>query len=300
MADGSLARGGLRRTARASGTALGAGALARIAGNASLALYRELALAPKPGLVSFVDSGSHEDMNAHTFMRSIFALRSYFPTVADAGAQGASFAELERLGLDAEARMLAATDGINTHRGAIFALGLLCAAAGWLIAQGRKIGPEDLRAALGAQWGDALLQRAARRAASPATSKGQRAARACGLRSAGEEAADGFPVLFDVTYPALCAGRIFEGDPTRSMVHALFATIATLDDTNLAHRGGIEGLRYAQARARGFLHAGSVFREGWRARAEATHERFVARRLSPGGAADMLACAWWLARVSDA
>lgn len=279
-------------------TASMANAIRAIGRTAALALYRELALGSKPGLVSLRDSGSHADMDAHTFMRSIFALRTYFPAIAQAGARCASFAELEALGLAAEERMLGATDGINTHRGAIFALGLLCAAAGRLVALGRAIQPEALRMTLDAQWGDALRERAARSACAPAHSKGQQAARAWGLRSAGDEAAEAFPVLFDVTFPALCAGRGPGNDKATAMVHALFATIGTLDDTNLAHRGGIEGLRFAQSAAREFLAQGSVFREGWALRARTVHESFVSRRLSPGGAADMLACAWWIEQVS--
>jgi len=103
---------------------------------ATLALHDELALTPKPGLVTLVDNGSHDDMDAHTFMRSLFALRRYFVQIAEAGHEGAAFPELERCGIAAEARMLAATKGINTHRGAIFMLGLLCAAAGAITREG--------------------------------------------------------------------------------------------------------------------------------------------------------------------
>ena len=267
---------------------------------ATLALYHELALAPKPGLVSFVDNGSHEDMDATTFMRSLFGLRSYFPAIAQAGAEGAPFAVLERLGLGAEARMLEATGGINTHRGAIFALGLLCAAAGRIAAQGGSLEPDALRACLAEEWGDALRARAARAAEAPARSKGQRAARAHGLRSAGDEAAAGFPVLFEATLPALRSARSGGASASAALVHGLFATMAVLDDTNLVHRGGIEGLRFAQAEARGFLAAGGALQAGWRERAQEVHRCFVARRLSPGGAADVIACAWWLEQLRGA
>lgn len=265
---------------------------------ATLALYHELALAPKPGLVSFQDNGSHDDMDAMTFMRSLFALRSYFPAIALAGAQGASFAALERLGLQAEQRMLEATGGINTHRGAIFALGLLCAAAGRRACQGAPLDAAALRATLEEQWGDALRERAARAAVAPARSKGQRAARAHGLRGAGQEAAEGFPVIFEVALPALREARRAGAVADAALVHGLFATIAALDDTNLVHRGGIEGLRFARAEAQAFLAAGGVMQPGWRQAAQAVHGRFVARRLSPGGSADVLACAWWVDRLS--
>ncbi len=103
---------------------------ARVAQAATRALYDELALYPKPGLVSLVDNGSHADMTALTFVRSISALRPYFHEIAILGAGDAPFTELlERLGIAAERRMLLATGGVNTHRGSIFTLGLLCAAA---------------------------------------------------------------------------------------------------------------------------------------------------------------------------
>jgi triphosphoribosyl-dephospho-CoA synthase len=120
------------------------------------------------------------------------------------------------------------------------------------------------------------------------------------LRSAGDEAAEAFPVLFEVTLPALRAARAACGAGEAALVQALFATMAVLDDTNLVHRGGLEGLRFAQARSRAFLAEGGVLRGDWRARAQAIHAEFVRRRLSPGGAADLLGCAWWVERVTEA
>ena len=264
---------------------------------ATLALYHELSLAPKPGLVSFLDNGSHDDMDASTFMRSLFGLRTYFPAIAQAGAEGAPFETLERLGLQAEGRMMQATGGINTHRGAIFALGLLCAAAGRVVAQGASLDAGAVRGCLEEEWGGVLRARAARAAHAPAHSKGQRAARAHGLRSAGDEAAAGFPVLFDTALPALRAARSAGACAPAALVQALFATMAVLDDTNLVHRGGIEGLWFAQAEARNFLAGGGVLGTGWQGLAREVHGRFVERRLSPGGAADVIACAWWLDRL---
>jgi triphosphoribosyl-dephospho-CoA synthase len=65
--------------------------------------------------------------------------------------------------------------------------------------------------------------------------------------------------------------------------------IAAVDDTNLLHRGGEAGLAFAQHTARDFIARGGVGAPDWLARAEAAHRAFVARRLSPGGAADLLA-----------
>ena len=262
----------------------------RIGRAAIAALYEELALAPKPGLVSFVDAGSHADMDATTFMRSLFALRHYFPRIAMLGARAAPFDELEALGIAAEARMLAATGGVNTHRGAVFTLGLLCAAAG-----SGRIGAADCRERLMRHWGDALRERRVRTSAS----NGRRAASAHGLRHAGDEAALGFPAVFEIALPALARARAAGMNDRAARLQTLFETIAVLDDTNLAHRGGMAGLRFAQDQARGFLWAGGATRPDALAHAQAIHRGFVARRLSPGGAADVLAAAGLIERVCD-
>ncbi|HJW12328.1 MAG TPA: triphosphoribosyl-dephospho-CoA synthase [Albitalea sp.] len=223
---------------------------------ATLALHDELALSPKPGLVTLVDNGSHDDMDAHTFMRSLFALRGYFVRIAGLGAAGAAFEELERCGIEAEARMLAATGGINTHRGAIFTLGLLCASAGAVFSSGQSPTPSLLRLTLLAHWGEALAERARRASTLP----GGIAARRYGLRSASAEAALGFPVLFETALPAMQAGAARGLPRQQVLLDTLFHVIAVMDDSNLAHRGGIEGLRHAQRAASGFLSAGGASR----------------------------------------
>ena len=261
---------------------------------ATLALWDELSLSPKPGLVTLVDCGSHDDMDAHTFMRSLFSLRHYFVQIAEAGFAGAEFAGLERLGIDAEARMIAATDGVNTHRGAIFMLGLLCASAGAVTReQGGVERPAQLREALRRNWGDVLSRRSQRAPTLP----GGIAARRHGLRSASEEAAQGFPVLFETAVPALVSALARGLTPQQARLDALFHVMAVLDDSNLAHRGGLAGLRYGQQRARQFLEAGGAARPDGLHEAHAIAREFVAQRLSPGGAADTLSAACWITRI---
>lgn len=260
---------------------------------ATLALHDELALAPKPGLVSFVDSGSHDDMDAHTFMRSLFALRRYFVRIAQLGAAGAAFRELEACGIDAEARMLTATGGINTHRGAVFALGLLCAAIGAAQASGGPVDASSVREALRRHWGPALTERSARAPRLP----GGLAAQRHGLRSASMEAALGMPALFETAVPAWQRARRLGLSGTRLRLQVFFEILAVLDDANLAHRGGLEGLAFARTQARGFLAAGGAARAGAPAHAWAIHRAFVARRLSPGGCADLLSAACLLDRI---
>jgi triphosphoribosyl-dephospho-CoA synthase len=70
--------------------------------------------------------------------------------------------------------------------------------------------------------------------------------------------------------------------------------MSALDDTNVAHRGGLEAMDFVKARATGFIESGSVWQPDWLSQARHIHAEFVERRLSPGGAADMLAGACWI------
>ena len=248
-------------------------------------LYAELALYPKPGLVSLVDNGSHEDMTAATFVRSMFALRRYFLHIAEAGIAGAPFADLKRLGIAAEARMLRATGGINTHRGAIFCLGLLCAAIGRCHAERTPLTPDAIRAALTAHWGGEL---GAHSIDAGAQSHGARALLRYAASGAREEGARGFPAVFEIGLPAL-RRTLREGrGMRRARIDALFALMASISDTNVYHRGGIDGALAVRSRARAFVARGGTAAPDWEARALACHRSFVASRLSPGGAADLL------------
>ena len=268
----------------------------RVARLAVRSLYAELALYPKPGLVSFVDNGSHRDMTAATFMRSMFALRRYFAGIAAAGMRDAPFHELKRLGIEAEARMLRATGGINTHRGAIFCLGLLAAAIGRCRAQGVALESGAIQAMLLARWGAAL---GAHTIDAGTSSNGARALLRYAASGAREEGARGFPSVFEVGVPALRRTLAAGGGMRRARIDTLFALMAHISDTNVVHRGGPAGAAHVRRQARAFVARGGTAAPHWEARALACHHDFVAARLSPGGAADLLGAVCLLHAVAS-
>ncbi|MBR0956537.1 triphosphoribosyl-dephospho-CoA synthase MdcB [Bradyrhizobium japonicum] len=277
----TAARGVERTTLRRAQIAPDVSAIGAVAADC---LVKELETWPKPGLVSHVDNGSHDDMDAGTFRRSAAAIRPYLQRLADAGALGCGMGRLRIIGLEAEGAMFAATSGINTHRGAIFGLGLLCAAAG-----ARAGGLVDPRLPLGdvvtRLWGDSILD-------GPVLlhSHGSAARRRFRAGGARIEAATGFPSIYRIGLTALRrAMSVVPQDAEAARVEACFALIASVEDTNLLHRGGLDGLRFAHDAARRFIASGGVCVSGWRARAQSIHDSFIARRLSPGGSADLLA-----------
>ena len=253
---------------------------------ATLALHDELSLAPKPGLVTLVDNGSHDDMDAHSFMRSLFALRRYFGDITRAGMLDAPFHVLKQLGIDAEARMLRATGGINTHRGAIFCLGMLCAAIGRCQARGEALTQARIGELLRACWGQALGVHSVING--EPVSHGARAVLRYAASGAREEGALGFPSVFDVGLPALRRALAAGRGLREARIDALFALMAHISDTNVYHRGGVEGALTVRRQARAFIARGATAAPDWEARALASHRTFVAARLSPGGAADLL------------
>ncbi|MGH8040000.1 MAG: triphosphoribosyl-dephospho-CoA synthase MdcB [Stenotrophomonas sp.] len=261
---------------------------ARLGRLAVASLHAELALAPKPGLVTPFDRGSHDDMDAGTFLRSLFALRHYFCGIALAGADDAPFSTLRTLGLNAEGAMLRATGGVNAHRGAIFSLGLLVAAAARCRSSGQPASAEQVCVAV-QQWSAALMA-----APLDPNSPGQRARALHRIAGVREQAAAGYPVLRALALPtlrrALAAGLPREA----ALCHTLMTLIAQVDDLNLLHRGGADGLHWARSEAAAFIADGGAFAVGWRPRLQQLGDAFVARRLSPGGSADLLACSWFL------
>jgi triphosphoribosyl-dephospho-CoA synthase len=265
-----------------------------VAAAAAAALLAELETWPKPGLVSHVDSGSHTDMDACTFRASVAAITPFFSRLTFAGAAGSGMDKLRGIGLEAERAMLEETGGVNTHRGAIFGLGLLCAAAGATWTGAAQAQPFWAAHMLGAtvrqRWGSAIM-----RGPIPLHSHGTEALRRFGAGGARAQAAAGFPHALDVGLPALRLGRaLAPGDPEAARVQSFFALLESLEDTNLLHRGGGAGLCFAREQAAWFLRQGGVEQAQWRERATAVHQAFIARRLSPGGCADLLAITLFL------
>lgn len=252
-------------------------------------LVEELVAYPKPGMVSCVDSGSHTDMDALTFRKSIAAIAPYFTRLAAAGYDEAPLGELRSIGIDAEKAMFAATGGINTHRGTIFILGLLAAAAGAASKQ-----PWDLHAPgriVSEKWGRDLLQ--PEEFTGP--SHGTAAYHKHGITGARGEAASGFKNIYDTGLPAYSLAM--ETEPDAAAVHCFFALMENVGDTNLLHRGGPGGLKFAMDYAATFNRDGGVFNKNWKSSAIEIHREFIRRNLSAGGVADLLSATIFLYKL---
>ena len=262
------------------------------------ALLDEVTLTPKPGLVDLRNRGAHQDLNWALMCHSACALQPVFQAMADAGAAIDDDDTLRQrigaIGRDGEAVMMAATGGVNTHRGAIWALGLLATAAAQLGVRGESLAPQAVAARAGA------LARLTDRGAPGATgNKGELACRQYRVGGARGQAQAGFPHVLDAGLPALRAARARGENETTARLNALLAIVASLDDTCVLSRGGVDALLAVQAGAATVLAAGGAgTRAGSRALL-ALEAAMLALNVSPGGAADLLAAALFLDSLEE-
>ncbi|MDB5486715.1 MAG: triphosphoribosyl-dephospho-CoA synthase MdcB [Reyranella sp.] len=269
-----------------------------LARSAVTAMRDELQAYPKPGLVSPVDSGAHADMDFELMCRSADSLLQPFAALAAAGRAALPFEQaLVPLGIEAERGMLLATGGVNTHRGAIFSVGLIVAAIARAQDLSANLSPASVRAALKDTWGDALEAHAA---SDGETSHGALVRRQTGRDGARREAARAFPGVFETGLPAYRAALQAGLDASAASIQTLFALMSSIDDTTVLYRGGLEAGSFVRQSATDFLADGGCHQPGWFEKAEALHRAFIARNLSAGGCADLLACTLLVARYCEA
>ena len=227
------------------------------------ALREEAALSPKPGLVDSRTNGAHTDMDLLLMLRSAETLRPWFCRMVRLGLDGAAPAQLQNAGRQAEAEMLQATGGVNTHKGALYALSLLLAAMGRHLS-----GAQESVFSLAAADAAAL--------APPVGTHGSQVRRRYGRPGAREEAMDGFPSL----------QALLQATRSQPPLGVLLWSMAHLSDSNLLYRGGEVGLAFAQNEAERILRLPQT---QWEAELTALDAEMTRRNLSPGGSADLLA-----------
>lgn len=260
----------------------------RLADLAVDALIDEADLSPKPALVDRRGNGAHTDLHLGLMHASALALWPAFKEMAEAaqdiGEVGLPLREsIGRIGREGEQAMLATTNGVNTHRGAIWALGLLVTAA--------ALQPKST-ALCAARL--ALLED---RYAPKPMSHGAQVAQRYGARGAREEAQLGFPSVLQRGLPQLQNSRANGVGEQNARLDALLAIMTELADTCVLYRAGEQGLHAMQSGAQAVLDAGGSASLTGRRRLHELDQQLIALNASPGGAADLLAATLLLDRI---
>jgi triphosphoribosyl-dephospho-CoA synthase len=267
----------------------------RLADLAVDALIDEADLSPKPALVDRRGNGAHTDLNLGLMHASALSLWPAFKEMAEAaiefGEVGLPLREaIGLIGREGEEVMLATTGGVNTHRGAIWALGLLVAAAA-LESTNTKANAVTLRAARLALLDDRYAPRP--------LSHGAQVAQRYGARGAREEAQLGFPAVIQRALPQLKRSRAAGHGEQNARLDALLAIMTNLADTCVLYRAGEQGLQTMQLGAQAVLDAGGSASLAGRRRLHDLDEQLIALNASPGGAADLLAACLFIDRIES-
>jgi len=258
------------------------------------ALIDEADLSPKPGLVDRRSNGAHPDMSLALMHASALALWPCLRNMAAAAQAIGTInqplrATLGQLGREGETAMLAATQGVNTHRGAIWALGLLVAA--------KALDPDADAGTLAARAGRIALFD------DPAMpqqhSHGQEVRQRYGTSGAREQAQQGFPAVIGHGLPQLLRSRAAGASEPHARLDALLAIMAVLSDTCVLWRSGPAGLATVQQGARAVLAAGGCASLAGRRHLRQLDQQLLHLNASPGGAADLLAACLFLDKAGS-
>jgi len=255
------------------------------------ALIAEAELTPKPGLVDRRSSGAHTDLSLDLMRRSAKVLKPFFTDMASA-AEGRVpdrklRTELAAIGRDAERAMYKATEGANSHKGAIWILGLLVAGAAQKAGQNAR----EIASAAGA------IARFPDRACLNVVTHGNIVRNHYGVAGARGEACQGFPHVIRFGLPTLRKQRKAGLPEEVCRLDVLFSIVSRLEDTCVLYRGGVEALNFAKAQARAVVSAGGHGSPQGRIEARDLDRELSARRISPGGSADLLAATIFLDAV---
>lgn len=270
-------------------------------------LMGEVYTTPKPGLVDREDTGAHTDMDVSTFERSAEAVTPYLSRMFYRGSQWIGtpeslFKEIRKIGIQAEKAMFEATDGVNTHKGLIFTLGILCAAAGNCYQKEHCFDT------------DRILQTASEMTEKPPEEEfremerrepvthGEILYRRYGEKGIRGEAQKGFPILKNVALPTLRSTRMTGFDANRSNITVLLAVMSSLNDTNVWSRGSYEEMEWLKKKAAEILKQGGALFDAGIRRVKELNRLCIQKNLSPGGAADILAASlflYYLERLSQ-
>ncbi|GAM77860.1 2-(5''-triphosphoribosyl)-3'-dephosphocoenzyme-A synthase [Vibrio ishigakensis] len=266
---------------------------------ATQALLVEANLHPKPGLVTARSTGSHSDMDIETFRQSAAALK---PFMVEFSRLGLTFcgtnltkllAQLRPVGMQAEQEMMTATSQVNTHKGAIFILGVLCAALGYMKAQSIKISPlhvqDTIRKMCKGITGELD--------STQTTTAGEHAFKQHGVTGIRGEAETGFPTLMQGLNAYKRAKRDGYEKP-QALQFALMTCISINDDSCLIKRGGLSGLNFAKEQAKSILQSNLDSRR-FNTALQRLDIKFVERNLSPGGSADCLSAIWLISMMES-
>ncbi|WP_434311320.1 triphosphoribosyl-dephospho-CoA synthase CitG [Hominifimenecus sp. rT4P-3] len=262
-----------------------------------MAMLHEVYTTPKPGLVDRNNTGAHQDMDVELFEKSARILEPYFVRCVEMGAKrhdlpaNSLLSDLRPLGIQAESDMFSVTKGVNTHKGMIFSLGILCGALGQLLGKGEKPDTAALCQRAGEIAYPALEKDLAGMKESAAQTAGERQYALWGISGIRGEAASGFLSVQKYSLPILQKELAAGSALYRAGSVALLYLIAHVVDSNVISRSDYQTQQKLQEQV------GILLKKEPSPSEDAILELdrlFTEKNVSPGGCADLLAISYFL------
>lgn len=268
--------------------------LSWIAEMAVKGLLYEVSATPKPGLVDRFNNGAHNDMDFYSFMASSSVLYKIFEEIAYLGYsfEGEKLKDLLKnlrsVGIKGEKKMFESTGSVNTHKGAIFSLGIACGAIGNLL---KTENIEMITASLIQErikaMTEGLCEQDLSKINKDTPTHGEILYLKQGTLGIRGEAEAGFPVVFSHALPYLLEHKTLPYD--QLFVNTLFVIISKLEDSTILWRHCPKVLARVKSDAIHALELGGMTTKEGRNHISLLDKNYNDLGISPGGAADMLA-----------
>lgn len=273
----------------------------KIATLALQSLLAELSATPKPGLIDRNNSGAHQDMDFFMMQKSASVLAFYFLQFAEIGRKfhgnaADLFTAVRDKGKIAEDAMFKATSGINTHKGALFSFGIICAAAGYLSThQYSQVLCKDICDFIREMTEGICRNELVQMKLTGALTHGEAVYLKYQVPGIRGEVENGFPHVRNFAYPIL-AQLLKEGRYSMDTVfsHTLLYLMANVVDTNVLYRHQMETVTYVQQSAQSVLQKGGCLTDTGLQAVYELDQDFIKKGISPGGCADLLAVTYFL------
>lgn len=276
----------------------------QIADTARWALLEEVRTTPKPGLVDCDSNGAHTDMDVCTFVSSAEALYPYFKVMAAYGWSDYNnperlFEKIRPVGKLAEEAMYQATDGVNTHKGLIFSIGILSAAAAAVYRRKNAFIRNDIFAEE-MQMVHTAMQRELNltQQKKESLTNGEKVYQTYGSLGVRGEALYGYAAVRNLSLPVVEEGVQKHRPFDRIKIQALLMLMSQVEDSNILSRSNMDMLRHVQGMSREFLNTGGVYRDDGIETMKQWDKQFTEWNISPGGAADLLAITLFIYRLT--
>lgn len=257
----------------------------------SQAILLEVCTHPKPGLVTRMTNGAHNDMSIMTFAMSSAVLSRAFYELQDIGMAHIGdvkelFRKVRAYGINVEKELLVATKGVNTQRGILFAGGILSAAAGYAI--NHSLSKIDLLNIVKMMTEGLVHEELEGLGKTSELTAGEKLYRQYGITGIRGEVENGFLSVQHAGLPALHEAFKREANLNDALVHTLISLMTVVEDSNVLWRTDFETAEEVKIIAKKIIALGSVFTNSGRKAIQDTEKYFVHRRISPGGSADLL------------